>query len=52
MQSATTGRFRHGAPRSIQITGDERGSFIRSAGGDQPVISGGSASTPNTSSCW
>lgn len=38
MQSATTGRFRHGAPRSIQITGDERGVvFIRSAGPTTPA---------------
>ncbi len=38
MQSASTGRFRHGAPRSIQITGDERGVvFIRSAGPTTPT---------------
>lgn len=38
LQSASTGRFRHGAPRSMQITGDRRGVvFIRSAGATNPA---------------
>jgi dipeptidyl-peptidase-4 len=38
LQSAITGRFRHGAPRSMLLTGDQRGViFIRSAGPTNPT---------------